>query len=242
MTKTVRLANLRRRGSEDVLDHSDGSASRTTLPTARSRWTAPANVTVMPGQGRTTTGFEVTMTIDGSKLRGNSHKLQQRRGATPGEPHDQRVQRVPGGSKTGPTRSTIPGGHRASAQGCEGRVEHADDRPAGTCRLADRRAQRRWCRHGAGRRVRACRHQPEHPGRPAWRSVGDTGHPCGARGERVPRARAASARRARRSSGSSRSTPGSGGAPAPGAPGSVFLDVNQDGRGTTSACSTATSR
>ena len=33
--------------------------------------TAPANVTVRPGKGRDTT-FEVTMTIDGAKLRGNS--------------------------------------------------------------------------------------------------------------------------------------------------------------------------
>ena len=69
MTKTVRLANYA------------GGAPRTYSITPTFRFandasngavsvTAPANVTVQPGQGRTTT-FEVTMTIDGSKLRGN---------------------------------------------------------------------------------------------------------------------------------------------------------------------------
>jgi subtilisin family serine protease len=69
MTKTVRLQNYA--GGEPRTysitptfrfgnDQSNGAVAVT----------APANVTVMPGQGRTTT-FEVTMTIDGSKLRGN---------------------------------------------------------------------------------------------------------------------------------------------------------------------------
>jgi len=69
MTKTVRLKNYA------------GGAPRTYSITPTFRFagdasngavavSAPANVTVRPGQGRTTT-FEVTMTIDGSKLPGN---------------------------------------------------------------------------------------------------------------------------------------------------------------------------
>jgi subtilisin family serine protease len=69
MTKTVRLQNYA------------GGAPRTYTITPSFRFandatngavavSAPANVRVMPGQGRTTT-FDVTMTIDGSKLRGN---------------------------------------------------------------------------------------------------------------------------------------------------------------------------
>jgi subtilisin family serine protease len=69
MTKTVRLQNYA------------GGAPRTYTITPSFRFaddaangavavSAPANVRVMPGRGRTTT-FEVTMTIDGSKLRGN---------------------------------------------------------------------------------------------------------------------------------------------------------------------------